>query len=55
MKKLLYSECIFLMYWQQPKIQGVRAKHNQNVLATALISAMFGSGLLGRASMEHTI
>ena len=42
-------------YWQQPEIEGLRAKHNRNVLAPALISAMFCSGLLGRASMEHVI
>jgi len=31
------------------------AKHNRNVLAPELISAMFRSGLLGRASVEHVI
>jgi len=33
--------------WQQPEIPGVRGKHNRIVLAPAVISAMFQSGLLG--------
>jgi len=42
-------------YWQQPEIEGVRPKHNQNVLVPAVISAMFRSRLLGGASMDHVI
>ena len=42
-------------YWQQPEIEGVRAKHNRNVLTLALISAMNRSGLLGRATLKHVI
>jgi hypothetical protein len=42
-------------YWQQPEIPGVRGKHNRNVLAPAVISAMFRSRLHGGATLEQVI
>ena len=51
----LGTEYIDTKYWQQPEIEGVRPKHNRNVLAPAVISAMFRSGLLGGTSVENVI